>query len=264
MRYNERMQIDFNCDCGESFGVWVVGDDAALLQHVSSANIACGAHAGDPDVMRRTLRLAREHGIAAGAHPGYPDLLGFGRRTLPMSPEGLANSVLVQIGALAALARAEGVPLTHVKPHGALYNDAAESPVIAAAIAQAVAAFDQHLVLVGLAGSELIRAGKAVGLRVAHEAFADRRYEADGTLRSRALPGAVIDDPDDAAAQATNIVVGGYALTLDGEQVRITADTLCVHGDLPGAVARAAAVRQAMEAAGVAVKPLSALAGSGI
>jgi UPF0271 protein len=240
------MQIDLNADCGESYGAWTLGDDAALLQYVTSANVACGGHAGDPDVMRRTVRLARERGVAVGAHPGYPDLAGFGRRTLPMTPEQITNSVLAQIGALAAIARVEGVQLTHVKPHGALYNDAASHFALAQAISQAIAVFDQKLILVGLAESELIRAGEAAGLRVAHEAFADRRYEADGTLRSRSLPGAVLDDPNDAAAQALSIVTQGHAQTIDGAQVSIKADTLCVHGDLPGAVARAVAVRHAL------------------
>jgi UPF0271 protein len=251
------MQIDLNADCGESYGAWTLGDDAALLQYVTSANVACGGHAGDPDVMRRTVRLARERGVAVGAHPGYPDLAGFGRRTLPMTPEQITNSVLAQIGALAAIARVEGVQLTHVKPHGALYNDAASHFALAQAISQAIAVFDQKLILVGLAESELIRAGEAAGLRVAHEAFADRRYEADGTLRSRSLPGAVLDDPNDAAAQALSIVTQGHAQTIDGAQVSIKADTLCVHGDLPGAVARAVAVRHALDAVGAAVRSLA-------
>jgi len=250
------MQIDLNADCGESFGTWTLGDDVALLQYVTSANVACGGHAGDSDVMRRTVRLARERGVAVGAHPGYPDITGFGRRTLPMTPEQITNSVLTQIGALAAITRAEGVALTHVKPHGALYNDAAINSALAEAIAHAVAVFDQKLILVGLAGAELIHAGETAGLQVAHEAFADRRYEADGTLRSRSLPGAVLNDPNEAAAQALNIVTKGHALTLDGVQVPIKADTLCLHGDLPGAVARAAVVRQALDAAGVAVRAL--------
>jgi UPF0271 protein len=252
------MQIDLNCDCGESFGAWTLGDDAALLHYVTSANVACGGHAGDPDVMRRTVRLAHERGVAVGAHPGYPDLVGFGRRSLPMTPEQVTNSVLAQIGALAAIAHAEGVQLTHVKPHGALYNDAAMNRALAEAIAHAVALFDHNLILVALAGSQLIHAGQAARLRVAHEAFADRRYEADGLLRSRSLPGAVLDDPKVAAAQAVRIVTQGSAQTLDGAQVAIKADTLCLHGDLLGAVARAAAVKQALEAAGVAVRALPA------
>lgn len=251
------MRIDLNCDCGESFGAWVLGDDAALLAHVTSANIACGAHAGDPDVMRQTVRLARERGVAVGAHPGYPDLQGFGRRALALSPAEITNSVLAQIGALYAIARAEGVALTHVKPHGALYNAAATTPALAEAIAQAVAAFSKELILVGLAGSALIEAGRAAGLTVAREAFADRAYEADGTLRSRRLPGALIEDDQRCLAQVLSIVTAGYALTPDGARVPLEADTICLHGDTPGAAQRAAFLRARLQAAGITVAPLS-------
>jgi 5-oxoprolinase (ATP-hydrolysing) subunit A len=250
------MRIDLNCDCGESFGAWTIGADAAILAHVTSANIACGAHAGDPDVMRRTVRLARDLGVAVGAHPGFPDLQGFGRRALGMAPDEVGNSVLAQIGALYAIARAEGVALTHVKPHGALYNEAARTPALAEAVARAVAAFSRELILVGLAGSELIAAGHAAGLRVAREAFADRAYEADGSLRARRLPGALIEDNQRALAQALSIARDGSALTLDGVQVPVAADTICLHGDTPGAAARAQFLRQGLLAAGVEVVPL--------
>ncbi len=246
--------IDLNCDCGEGFGAWQLGDDAALLRHVSSANIACGAHAGDPEIMRRTLRLCRELGVAAGAHPGYPDLHGFGRRALPMSPAEVENNVLAQLGALAALARAEGVALRHVKPHGALYNVAAVTPAIAEAIARAVAAFSRELLLVGLAGSQLVAAGAAAGLRVAREAFADRGYAADGTLLPRGTPGALIVEPAENLAQALRIVIEGHVLGPGGERVPVVADTLCVHGDMPGAAGRAEALRRGLEAAGVLVR----------
>lgn len=246
--------IDLNCDCGEGFGAWQLGDDAALLRHVSSANIACGAHAGDPEIMRRTLRLCRELGVAAGAHPGYPDLHGFGRRALPMSPAEVENNVLAQLGALAALARAEGVALRHVKPHGALYNVAAVTPAIAEAIAGAVAAFSRELLLVGLAGSQLVAAGEAAGLRVAREAFADRGYAADGTLLPRGTPGALIVEPAENLAQALRIVIEGHVLGPGGERVPVVADTLCVHGDMPGAAGRAEALRRGLEAAGVLVR----------
>ncbi len=245
--------IDLNCDCGEGFGAWQLGDDAALLRHVSSANIACGAHAGDPELMRRTLRLCRELGVAAGAHPGYPDLYGFGRRALPMRPAEVENSVLAQLGALAALARAEGVALRHVKPHGALYNVAAVTPAIAEAIARAVAAFSRELLLVGLAGSQLVAAGEAAGLRVAREAFADRGYAADGTLLPRGTPGALIVEPAENLAQALRIVTQGHVLGPGGERVPVAADTLCVHGDTPGAAGRAEALRRGLAAAGVAI-----------
>lgn len=250
--------IDLNVDCGESFGAWTLGDDAAVLRHVTSANIACGGHAGDPGVMRRTLRLCRELGVSAGAHPGYPDLQGFGRRALPMSPDEIADSVLAQLGALEALARAEGVKLTHVKPHGALYNRAAADRAVADAIAGAVAAFDRGLILVGLAGSQLIEAGRAAGLRVAREAFADRAYEADGSLRARHLPGALIEDTVQGVAQALGIALRGEVTGWDGSCVRLEADTLCIHGDTPGAAARAEQLRRALEQGGVAVRPLTA------
>lgn len=252
------MRIDLNCDCGESFGPWRLGDDDAVLRHVTSANIACGAHAGDPETMRRTLRLCRELGVAAGAHPGYPDLQGFGRRPLPLTPAEVENSVLAQIGALHAIARAEGVVLRHVKPHGALYNAAALDRALAAAIARAVAAFDQELILVGLAGSELVAAGAAAGLRVAREAFADRGYAADGTLLPRATPGALIEQRDANLAQALRIVRDGHVLGPGGVRVPVAADTLCVHGDTPGAAERAAHLRAGLEAAGVTVAAVAA------
>jgi UPF0271 protein len=245
--------IDLNCDCGESFGPWRMGDDEALLRHVTSANIACGAHAGDPEVMRRTVRLCRELGVAAGAHPGYPDLQGFGRRALPMSPAEVESSVLAQIGALYAIARAEGVTLTHVKAHGALYNVAAVTPAVAEAIARAVASFSRELRLVALAGSQLVAAGEAAGLRVAREAFADRGYAADGTLLPRGTPGALIEDLAANLAQALAIVREGQAPGPGGAPVPVAADTICIHGDTPGAAARAAQLRAGLETAGVQV-----------
>jgi UPF0271 protein len=250
------VKIDLNCDCGESFGPWEMGADAALLPHVTSANVACGAHAGDPDVMRRTVRLARELGVAVGAHPGYPDLQGFGRRALALAPEEIEASVLAQIGALYALARAEGVELAHVKPHGALANQAAVSPATAAAITGAVAAFSRELIFVALAGSAMVAAGMEAGLRVAREAYADRAYAADGTLRSRKLPGAMLHDGERCLTQVRSIVLNGYALTVDGEQVPIAADTICLHGDAPGAAARAASLRDGLREAGVEVVAL--------
>lgn len=253
--------IDLNCDCGESFGAWRIGDDAALLPHVSSANVACGAHAGDPRVMRKTVQLARTSGVAVGAHPGYPDLHGFGRRVIDMSPAEITDTILVQIGALYAIAKAEGAALQHVKPHGALYNVAARNYAIAEGIAQAVAAFDRDLILVGLAGSELIRAGEAAGLRVAREAFADRRYEADGSLRDRRLTGAVLHENEDAIAQVIEIVQQGRVWTIDGQAVPLQADTICLHGDTPGAAQRAAALRRTLEAAGVQISSLRELVG---
>jgi len=249
--------IDLNCDCGESFGAWVMGDDARVLPYVTSANIACGAHAGDPVVMRRTVRLARDLGVSAGAHPGFPDLQGFGRRALPLTPDEVYAAVLAQIGALHAIARAEGATLTHVKPHGALYNQAAAMPPIAEAVAAAVADFDRRLILVGLAGSALIDAGVKASLWVAREAFVDRAYEADGSLRPRQLPGALIEDIQRGVQQAIAIALNGEVTSYEGSPLSLCADTLCIHGDAPGAAARAAQLRRGLEEAGVDIVPLS-------
>lgn len=250
------MQIDLNCDCGESFGEWKMGNDSALFPLISSVNIACGAHAGDPDIMRQTIRLAQQYDLAIGAHPGYPDLQGFGRRVIPMTPNQVQNSVLAQIGALYALARAEGAELRHVKPHGALYNQAAKDPKLAQAIAQAVAAFDKNLILVGLAGSALIEAGISAGLRVAREAFVDRVYERDGSLRNRNLPDAILRESQQSQAQVLGIVTNGYAISIEGERVAIKADTFCVHSDTTSAVEHIQQLRQALNVAGIEVKAL--------
>ena len=205
-------------------------------------------------VIERTVALAAAHGVAVGAHPGYPDLAGFGRRAMALSPAEIEASVLYQVGAVAAFTRAAGVELRHVKAHGALYNRAAHDEAAAAAIARAVRRFDSALVLVGLAGSALVAAGREAGLAVAEEAFADRAYEADGSLRSRLLPGAVLDDPGAAAEQAVAIVRGSVR-AFDGTTLGIRADTICVHGDLPGAAARARAVRDALLTEGVEIRP---------
>ncbi|ACL24853.1 LamB/YcsF family protein [Chloroflexus aggregans] len=248
------LSIDLNCDCGESYGAFQIGDDEGILPFVSSANIACGGHAGDPIVMRHTVRRCRELGVAVGAHPSYPDLHGFGRRVLPMSPAEIEAWVLAQIGALAAIARAEGVELRHVKPHGALYNVAARDHVVATAVARAVAAFSHELALVGLADSALIDAGREMGLPVLAEAFADRAYEADGRLRDRRYPDALIIDPTACLKQTLSIVRDGVVIAIDGTPVPLQADTICVHGDTPGAAARAAALRHGLEAAGITVR----------
>jgi UPF0271 protein len=250
--------IDLNSDVGESFGPWPMGADAELIPLVTSVNVACGFHAGGPDVMERTVGLAAASGAAVGAHPGYPDLAGFGRRDLEMPAKELEAAVLYQVAALEGFCRAAGVPLRHVKPHGALYNRSARDAAVAAAVARGVARFSRDLILVGLAGSLSLEAGREAGLRVAAEAFADRRYEADGSLRARQLPGAVLEDVADAAAQAVSICRDGVALAHDGSSVSIAAETLCIHGDTPGAPAIARAVRDALEAAGCAVAPLLA------
>ncbi|MBP7693368.1 MAG: 5-oxoprolinase subunit PxpA [Anaerolineales bacterium] len=246
------LTLDLNSDLGESFGVWHMGDDAALMDLITSANLACGLHAGDPLGMARTLRLAQRAGVAVGAHPGYADLQGFGRRELHLSPEEVEALVLYQVGALAGLARAEGLALGHVKPHGALYNQAARDPALAAAIARAVAAFDRSLILVGLAGSALLSAGAAAGLRVAAEGFPDRAYNPDGTLRARGLAGAVLAAPAEVAAQAVQLAVEGIRI---GDR-RLRVDTLCLHGDHPAAVANARAVRAALTEHGIKVRAL--------
>lgn len=252
------MRVDLNADLGEGFGAYAIGDDAAVLEVVTSANIACGFHGGDPRVMDRTVGLAVRRGVALGAHPGHWDLRGFGRRAIPAEPAEVETDVLYQVGALSAFARAHGAGLVHVKPHGALYNQAAGDPVVARAIARGVARAGRGLVLVGLAGSTAMReAAEAEGLRFAAEAFADRRYEPDGSLRSRRHPDAVLHDPAAAAAQAVSIVRDGHALDLDGRPVRVRADTLCIHGDTPGAAETARAVRRALEAAGVTVGALA-------
>lgn len=250
--------IDLNCDMGESFGPWPMGADAAILPYVTSANVACGFHAGDPLGMARTVALAGQHGVAIGAHPGYPDLAGFGRRDLHMSADELEAAVLYQIGALAAIAAAQGLRLTHVKPHGALYNRAAADPAVAAPIIRAVIrlAGTMPLVFVGLAGSGMVAAAQAAGLPVAAEAFADRAYEADGRLRARSQPGSLLTDPTAAAAQAVRIVQEGRVIAYDGTPVAVQAATLCIHGDTPGAPAIAQAVRAALDAAGITVRPL--------
>ncbi|MBN8482296.1 MAG: LamB/YcsF family protein [Xanthomonadales bacterium] len=254
------MRIDLNSDIGEAFGAWAMGADESVLDHVTSANVACGFHAGDPLVMQRTVAAAARRGVAIGAHPSLPDLQGFGRREMRITPAEAQALVVYQIGALAAFARAAGTRLTHVKPHGALYNMAARDAVLADAIARAVADLDASLVLVGLAGSELPAAGARLGLRVAHEAFADRRYEADGRLTPRSEPGAVNDDIDAAIAQAIAIATRREATTRAGETVRIVADTLCVHGDRPDAGEFAGRLRAALVVAGVEVRALQASA----
>jgi UPF0271 protein len=247
------MRIDLNADVGESYGAWSLGEDEALIPLVTSVNVACGAHAGDPDVIARTVALASRHGVAVGAHPGYPDRAGFGRREMALSPDEIERSVVVQVGAVWAASRAAGVPLHHVKAHGALYNRAARDAETALAIARAVASVDDGLFLVALAGSVQLDAARSMGLRVVEEAFADRAYEADGSLRSRTLEGAVLDDPAAVAAQALAIVRGSVT-AVDGSTVRLRADSICVHGDLPGAAARARAVREALASAGVELR----------
>jgi UPF0271 protein len=249
--------LDLNCDMGEGFGAWKMGDDAALLDHVTSANIACGFHAGDPGTIHRTVELALQKAVAVGAHPSLPDLQGFGRRRMSVSAEEAYDMVLYQIGALAGFAQACGGKLAHVKPHGALYNMAAKDGVLARAIAQAVKDFDPRLVLFGLAGSELVRASEQAGLKTANEVFADRTYQADGSLTPRTHPDAMIHDVQTAVAQVTRMVREGRVRSQQGSDVPVQADTLCIHGDEPNAVEFAKRIRQALDADGVRVAPVA-------
>jgi UPF0271 protein len=249
--------IDLNSDVGESFGPWKIGHDEALMPSITSANIACGFHAGDPTVMRQTIALAKRHGVAVGAHPGFPDLPGFGRREMQLSTNEVEDLVLYQLAAIAGVAAAEGVRLQHVKAHGALYNMAARDAGLARAIARAVAVFDQTLILFGLPQSALLREGADAGLRVAAEIFADRTYESDGSLTSRRVPGSVIHDPARVVQRAIDMVSKRQVTTTDGSVIALEADTLCLHGDTPGAADLARQVRAGLEAAGVTVSNLT-------
>lgn len=250
------MKIDLNCDMGESYGRWELGEDEAVLPSVTSVSIACGYHAGDPLVMQRTVRLAVEHGASIGAHPGYPDLQGFGRREMTLPADEVEALVLYQIGALAAFCRSAGVELAHVKPHGALYNQAARDIRLAEAVVRGSRRFSAGLTLVGLAGSALLEAGAAAGLRIASEGFPDRAYEPDGSLRPRRLPGAVLESTSEICAQAVRLAREGILVSTASGQRVTQVDTICIHGDHPGAAQRAAAVREALLASGIQVARL--------
>ena len=252
--YSGRIRVDLNGDVGEASSDGPAGQDPALMPHITSANVACGFHAGDPGVMRATVALAREHGVAVGAHPGFPDPEGFGRRELTFSPSDVEDFVAYQVGALAAIAAAQGVRLQHVKPHGALFNMAVRDPALADAIARAAAVIDPTLILVGLPGSEIVAAGKRAGLRTAGEGFADRGYQPDGTLVPRQQQGAVIDDPDRVVPRTVRMVCDQTVEAIDGSCVPLSIDTVCVHGDTPGAADLAARIRAALSEAGVEVK----------
>ena len=245
--------VDLNADVGESFGARRAGDDEPIFRYVSSANVACGFHAGDPAIIAATIKAAAPRGVAIGAHPSYPDKAGFGRQTMELPADELRDVIVYQIGGVDAIARSLGARLVHVKPHGALYNDAAMNAALAAVVAGAVAAYDKSLILVGLAGSHVLTAGKACGLRVAAEAFCDRVYEPDGSLRSRTHADALIDVPAQAAAQAVDIAVNQRATASTGQSIRVKADTLCIHGDSPRALETAASIRIALENAGVRI-----------
>ena len=249
-------KVDLNSDLGESFGAYTIGLDKEVIAHISSANVACGYHAGDPLVMDATVLAAKEAGVAVGAHPGYPDLIGFGRRNIACSPKDAKAYVKYQLGALMAFCKAHGVKMQHCKPHGALYNQAAKDPALAAAIAEAVYEVDPELILMGLANSHLITEAEKVGLKTASEVFADRAYQADGSLVPRSQPGAVIHDTEEAIARTIRMVKEGKVTAITGEEVPLKADSICVHGDNPSAVEFVKNIRAKLTEEGVVIAPI--------
>lgn len=250
------LTVDLNCDMGESFGAWRMGQDAAIMPYISSANIACGYHAGDPLTMRHTVRLALEHGVAIGAHPGLPDLVGFGRREIQVSPEEVEAMVLYQVGAMQSIAQAEGTSLHHVKPHGALYNMAARSTALAEAIVRAVRQVNPQLMLYGLANSELIKAAEREDVPVAQEVFADRTYSPDGSLTPRTQPNALITDQEQAVQQVLQMVQQSTVQSIKGVAVPLQADTVCLHGDGTHALAFARLIRERLQQENIKVQAL--------
>ncbi len=251
--------IDLNCDMGESFGAYRLGMDAEVMRHITSANVACGWHAGDPQVMEITVRTALAHGVGVGAHPGYPDLLGFGRRFMECTAEEIRAFVIYQIGALQAFCQSQNTTLRHVKPHGALYLAAVENETVARAVAEAIVSVNPDLFYVALAGAKgatMTRIGREVGLKVVYEAFPDRAYTPEGTLLSRKKPGAVIHDPQEVAARALRMATENKVVAVDGTVIPLAVQTLCVHGDNPTAVELVEQIRHCLEAAGVTVAPM--------
>jgi len=248
-----RTTIDINCDMGESYGAWKMGADAEIMPFISSANVACGFHGGDPATIRSTVKLAVDNGVAIGAHPSLPDLQGFGRRVMKISPQDMYDLVVYQAGALEAFARAAGARLHHVKCHGALYNMAANDAGLAEAMARAVKDLGGGLILYALSNSLMMNTAKKLGIRVAGEVFADRGYADDGTLAPRGSPGAMIEDPALAAERAVSMIEQGHVTALSGKRVPVSPDTLCLHGDQPGAVAFAKAIRRAFSEHGISV-----------
>ena len=253
------MRINLNADLGEGYGPWKMGDDAAMLDIVASANIACGGHAGDADTMRRTLRLARERGVSVGAHPSYPDLQGFGRRAMALSPAELESQVACQVGALAGIAALENIRVTHVKPHGALNNLACVDRSVADTVCRAVAAIDRTLILLAPAASELVVAGRAAGLPVVEEIFADRAYLPDGQLVPRSRPDAMIHGAEACLAHVLAMLDAGALIAVDGTRIATPIGSICVHGDNPGAVDVARHLREQLTARGHQVLPLPAI-----
>lgn len=249
-------RVDLNSDIGESFGDYKLGMDEEVVKSISSANIACGWHAGDPVIMAKTVDMAAKENVAVGAHPGFPDLMGFGRREMKITPEEAKCYIKYQLGALWAISKSKNVAVQHVKVHGALYNMAANDAELSEAIAQAIYEVDANLILVGLANSEMIKAGKKIGLKVANEVFADRAYNSDGTLVSRKKEGAVIHDKSVAIERVVRMVKEGKVTAITGEDIHIQADTICVHGDNPQAVTFVEAIRSTLKNEGVVVMPL--------
>jgi 5-oxoprolinase (ATP-hydrolysing) subunit A len=248
--------VDLNADVGEGYGAFRIGSDEELLKHVTSANLACGWHAGDPLVMERTAELCRRFEVSAGAHPGYPDLQGFGRRNMQLSERECRAFVLYQIGALSGFLKRAGTTMQHVKPHGALYNQASHDESLARGIVGAIVEFDPALILVGLSGSRLLVLAREQGLRVAREVFADRAYNRDGSLVARRIPGALIEDAAEAAERAVRMVTEGVVRAVDGYDIPIQADSICIHGDRPGAPEFGRRLREGLHNAAVEVRPL--------
>lgn len=250
-------KVDLNSDLGESFGIYKIGCDEEVTKYVSSVNIACGYHGGDPIVMGKTLDLVKLNGIAAGAHPSYPDLMGFGRRNMDCTPAEIKAYVTYQLGALYAFAKQRGLTIQHVKPHGNLYNTIAVDEARAMAVAEAVADFDPSIILLGLAGSKSLEAGRKCGLKVASEVFADRAYNDDGTLVSRKLPGSMVHDKDQAIARTVKMIKEGVVISINGNAVPIKSDSVCVHGDNPSAVEFVKNIREAFGAEGIEIMPIA-------
>lgn len=248
--------VDLNCDLGESFGAYTIGRDADIIPLISSANVACGFHAGDPTIMAKTAKLCRDNNIAIGAHPGFDDLQGFGRRNMSVSPEDAKNLIVYQVGALDAFCKSVGIKLQHVKPHGALYNMAAKDAALARAICEGIYNYDNNLILLGLANSEMIRQAKDIGLPYASEVFADRAYEDDGTLVARSKPGSMIRDEDEAVSRVIRMIKERRVKTINGNDIEITADSVCVHGDSEKALLFVQKIRSALENEGIEIKPI--------
>ncbi|MCX7780895.1 MAG: LamB/YcsF family protein [Negativicutes bacterium] len=251
------MRIDLNCDMGESFGVYTLGYDEAAMPYVTSINVACGFHASDPANMLKTVRKAKKYNLAIGAHPSFPDLVGFGRRAIAASRDEIYADVIYQIGALAAVCKAEGLSLQHVKAHGALYNMAEKDINVGIAIAEAIKSVDPELYMVCSCSSAMVKAAQQVGIKYVEEAFADRAYTQEGTLVPRTQPGAVIHDAQEVAERILKLVTTGKVQTINGSEIELKAQTICVHGDTPGAVDMIKALRQRLEQAGIEIRPFA-------